>query len=150
LVQERLRSCFDQTRTSLAHCTTTLHVRTKTTSLWCFRSWTLLHAFDLLIHHAVARPCSSSAPQAPASAEKLSCLQSLEGPSCFRLSTEKLASSLSSHQTLDHRCSTVVQGVLPTLLCFPWNTGFGLAKTLAKCRNVANLFAKELGASQRT
>jgi hypothetical protein len=149
-VQERLRSCIDQTRTSFAPCTTILHARNKTTSLWYFRSWTLLHAFDLSIHHAAARPRSSSAPQAPASAEKLSCLQSLEAPSCFRLSTEKLASSLSSHQTLDHRYSIAVQGVLPTLLCFPWNTGFGLAKTLAKCRNVANLFAKELEASQKT
>jgi hypothetical protein len=148
-MQERQRSCFDQTRTTLAP-RTILHTHTKTTSLWCFRSWTSPHTSDLSNHRAAARPYSSSAPLAPAWAAKLSCFLSLEAPSYSRLWPEKPESLLSSHQTLGHRYSTSGQEVLPTLLCFRWNTGPGQAKTLVRCRNASNFFPKELEASQRT
>jgi hypothetical protein len=149
LVREGLGSCFDQTRPSLTPPTISL-TRTRTTSLWCFRSSTSLHTFDLSNHRAVAHPCSSSAPLARAWAGKLSCFRSSEAPSCFRLLTGKPESSLSSRQTLVHRCLASEQEVLPTLLCFPWNSGPGQAKAWVRCRNASNSFPKKLEASQRT
>jgi hypothetical protein len=148
-MQERQRSRFDQTRATLAP-RTILHTHTKATSLWCFRSWTSPHTSDLSNHRAAARPCSSSAPLAPVWAGKLSCFLSLEAPSYSRLWPEKPESSPSSHQTLDHRCLASGQEVLPTLLCFRWNTGFGQARTLVRCKNASNFCPKELEASQRT
>jgi hypothetical protein len=129
---------------------TILHTHTKATSLWCFRSWTSPHTSDLSNHRAVARPCSSSAPLAPAWAAKLSCFRSSEAPSYSRPWPEKPESSPSSHQTPDHRCSVSEQEVLPTLLCFRWNTGPGQAETLVRCKNASDFFPKELEASQKT